>query len=338
MNRLFVHNPIFRLLSPLLSGVIVYGLILMIYNNVGQLIDQFLGEELYICIALSYLIQEFSRLSLILFAKLNVPKQEWLRLLIQISSSIIICILIVSIVMFTYYEQVLGFTPNMSELTVFYTIFSTVSIMYISLYLSHQFLYQVNEKKMAKELALKEDIQLEYQQFTQGINPQLLFESLESLIVNMARDAEEAQQLLNHLSIVYRYVLSDKFQELVPVEQEIRITHELTKLFSHLPYRKIELEIQRKPEGWIVPGTLLFILEQIIRSTIIAPDLALKIYIADHESSIQVSYEAHERLSRTFQQADLAPIVRTYSVYSDQAVSLHSSDQIKIISLPKLIL
>ena len=61
MKRLFIHHPLFRLLSPLFSGTMVYLLILLIHNNVAQIQDQFLGEELYVCIGLSLITQEFSR-------------------------------------------------------------------------------------------------------------------------------------------------------------------------------------------------------------------------------------------------------------------------------------
>ena len=69
MKKLFVHHPLFRLLSPLFSGFIVYLLILLINNNVEQLQEQFLGEELYVCIGLSFIIQELARLLLVLFKK-----------------------------------------------------------------------------------------------------------------------------------------------------------------------------------------------------------------------------------------------------------------------------
>ena len=67
MNKLFIHNPLFRIISPLCSGILIYLLILLINNNVSQLKETFLGQELYVCIGLTYLIQEYSRLSLFFF-------------------------------------------------------------------------------------------------------------------------------------------------------------------------------------------------------------------------------------------------------------------------------
>ena len=59
MKKLFIHQPLFRLLSPIISGVIIYLLVLLLNNNVEQIQEQFFNEELYFCIALSYLIKNF---------------------------------------------------------------------------------------------------------------------------------------------------------------------------------------------------------------------------------------------------------------------------------------
>ena len=59
MTKLFIHTPLFRFLSPIFSGVVSYLLILLINNNIEQLQEQFLGQELYVCITLSYIVHEF---------------------------------------------------------------------------------------------------------------------------------------------------------------------------------------------------------------------------------------------------------------------------------------
>jgi len=43
MRKLFIHHPLFRLLSPLFSGILVYLLLLLINNNIGQLQEAFLS-------------------------------------------------------------------------------------------------------------------------------------------------------------------------------------------------------------------------------------------------------------------------------------------------------
>ena len=109
MKKLFIHKPLFRLLSPVFSGAVIYLLILLVNNNVSQLQEQFLGEELYVCIGLSYIVQEFSRILLILFKKAPKLESILLNIGLQIIVSLFLCIIIVSVSITVYYKQVLGF-------------------------------------------------------------------------------------------------------------------------------------------------------------------------------------------------------------------------------------
>ena len=338
MNKLFVHNLLFRLLSPIFSGVLVYILILLINNNVGQLSEQFLGEELYLCIGLSYLIQEFSRLSLILFEKINLSLSWGWDLLLKVGVSLLLCIGLTTTAIYLYYQFRLGFQPATIELIVFNSIFSGIILIYISLYLSYAYLYQENTERLEKEQSRKELIEEDFRQFRQGINPQLLFESLESMIILMKKDEHQAQALLDHLSKVYRYILSDRNQELVSFDREWKILQELVSLFNFLPHRKIILEANPSLKTLIVPGTLLFLLEQIIRSTIRSNELEMKVTLTSVDQRICCRYESHERITRGLQVADLLPIQKSYAIYSDMPLYIQEEENQKIVCIPHLAL
>ena len=155
MNKLFIHLPVFRLFSPLFGGSLVYLLILLSNNDVAQLDGQFLTQELYFCVGLSYLIQELSRLFLILFAKSKWKMPIVWRITIQVAVTVLFIFLIVSSLVYLYYQYMLGYDPNFSEIFRFNFIFSVISLMYISLYLSHQLLYQINTTKISAELERK---------------------------------------------------------------------------------------------------------------------------------------------------------------------------------------
>jgi len=155
MSKLFIHNPLFRLLSPIFSGTTAYLLILLISNNVGQLQEEFFGQELYVCIGLSYAIQEFSRLLLFVFQKIASFTSEIMMLLFQIVTSLLLTILIVSVFIYYYYQLVLGFMPSFDDFLIFNSIFSSVTLIYILLYISHQYLFKVNNQKLENELLIK---------------------------------------------------------------------------------------------------------------------------------------------------------------------------------------
>jgi len=141
MNKLFVHNPWFRLLAPIFCGVLVYFLILLINDAVLSIQNNFLSQELFVCIALAYLTQEFSRVLLLVFEKITWFKSFVLKITFQLLSSIALTVCLVSVSMYFYFKYVLLFEASFNELVVFNGIFSFITVLYVVLYLGHFFLF-----------------------------------------------------------------------------------------------------------------------------------------------------------------------------------------------------
>ncbi|MEM9001559.1 MAG: histidine kinase [Bacteroidota bacterium] len=338
MNRFFIHHPLFRLLAPLFSGTLVYLLILLINNTLGQVKDTFLGQELYVCIGLAYLIQECSRLTLLLFKRLRRPKSFFTKLLLQFMGSMLMSVILVTATMYLYFTAILQYSPNGRELLIFNSLFALIALIYVILYMSHQFLYKTNTALMAKEQRTAEYVEKDFLQFKRGINPELLFESLESIMVWMRHDPEAAETLCDHFSEVYRYLLSKKNHELVPIEEEYQIARQLVLLFDHLPYRKLHLGELKTSNTLIVPGSLIYLVEKIIRSTIPSEKQMLAIDFFEDATTIGVKYRSSETLRRTLTLEDLQEVSQKYQYYSTTAVQLYTKSFNKIIQLPKLYL
>ncbi len=336
MRKLFIHHPIFRLLSPIFSGVLVYLLLLLINNNIDQLQGAFLSEELYVCIVLAYLIQESSRFSLLFFDRRQRPKSFLVKLTLQIAISVAITLLLVTLFMYLYFKYVLFYTPNMRELFIFNVIFGFIAIIYITLYLSHHFLYKINTEKITTELEVKHSIEEDFIQFKKGINPQLLYESLEAMLVLMKRDTEAAEQLVDHFATVYRYILAKNKRELVPIEEELMVLHELIKLFNHLPYRHIELISDIKGHQWTVTTSLLLLVESIIRTTIASKDEKLTVHLQEHQNWFQLSYAPQDKLAIALDETTIQTVCNSYSFYALEKVQLFKKDGLRVIQLPKL--
>ena len=335
MRKLFIHNPVFRFLSPVFSGVIGYLLILLINNNVGQLQEQFLGQELYVCIGLSYIIQEFSRGLLLLFNLLPKYKNQGVMLTFQAVSSLILSIGIITFSITMYYNNILGFEASGEEIFLFNAVFCSITLIYILLYTSHQYLFKINAKKLESELLIKQNIEEDFKQFKRGVNPNLLFESFEVLLVSIKENKELVDDFVDHLSSIYRFILSSKRDQLVDVEKELEVVDELIKLYNHLPYRKVLLATD--VNGFlVVPGSLLFVVEKIIRTTISSSKTELKIDITVNEGFFEISNQSEERLTAAFLATNLIEIKRVYSIYSTDEITFTKNNNKRIIRIPKL--
>lgn len=336
MNRLFVHHPWFRLLSPLFSGTLVYLLMLLINNAVLYIQEDFLSQELYVCIGLAYLTQEFSRLSLLVFERLQRPKSFLFKVLLQIGVSILLTIGLVYLSMYLYFKYILQYTPNFRELFVFNSIFSFITLLYVVLYLGHYFLFRKNTQKIEKELRAKQAIEYDFASYRNGINPKLLFESLEAMLVVMKENPAKAEELTDHFSTVYRYILSKRKREMVPLREELTIVKALSQLFDHLPYRKVQLGKVSDTDFTVLPTSLLKVMESIIRTTIVSARKALVIDILENKESLEVRYEHEEKLEESLSMDTLMDISHSYRFYTDMPIQIREEGPFKIIKLPKL--
>ncbi|NQZ43557.1 MAG: histidine kinase [Flavobacteriaceae bacterium] len=336
MKRFFIHHPIFRIISPLFGGTLVYLLLLLINNNISQLGESFFGEELYICIGLTYLIQEMIRWAILGFKKLKKPSSELLRASIQVMVTLLGVMALVSTVMFLYFKYVLLYTPNFSELQVLNLIFLFIGLVYMVLYFSHQFLYRTNTEKKQQELSERQSVEEAFRVYQKGINPELLFESLESMLATMKNDPDKAEEMTDHFSSVYRYILSQNQTELVSLAEELDATRSLVALFDNLPHRSLKLEIDVDERLWIPPKTLLAIIEQIIRSTIASSKKELKVSLESKEGCMKIRYQPEERLRYGFDLAKISDVVKKFGFFSSEPIRLDDEATWRTLTLPIL--
>ncbi|WP_439131205.1 histidine kinase [Polaribacter sp.] len=336
MKKLFVHQPLFRLLSPVFSGIIVYLLILLLNNNIAQIQEDFFNEELYFCIALSYLIQEFSRILLIVFKRYLSHKNSLVYILLQISIAMLLCFLLATTAINLYFTYILGFSVTFDEILVFNSIFCTITFIYILLYISHQYLFKINTAKLHHEKIIKQNIEDEFQQFKKGINPDLLFESFESLLILIKNDKEKSDEFIDHLASIYRYILSGKEKQLIDFTEEILMVSELTKLFNYLPYRNICIINNCKNTFLVVPRSLLIIVEQIVRTAICNASEILEIQFNETKEFLEISYYKNDKITTSFNLKKIKEVVASYAIYNKHKIEIVDEDKTRKIFLPKL--
>lgn len=338
MKRLFIHNVFFRLLCPFFSGALVYILILLINNNVEQLRESFLGQELYVCIGLAFIIQEYSRFSLLFFDKLQWKSSQLWQIILQLVCSIVITIVLVTLVMTLYFKNYLGYTPNVRELLIFNSIFSFIAIMYMMLFFAHQFLYKTNTSLLDEEKAALKEVEMNFSDFKSEINIDLLFESLESLIVLMKHDPLTAENFIGDFSSVYRHVLNNRNNELILFTEEFKVVKDLVSLFENLPYRRIELHSEVAQDFYVLPSSMTSLVEKIVRSSISSDHLSLQIRMRIEENALVFSYQHEDNLTGGLQKDDLSELTEQYLFYSSKEIRVTNINGIRSIFLPKLMI
>lgn len=218
----------------------------------------------------------------------------------------------------------------------FNSIFCTITFTYILLSISHQYLFKINTDRLQQEELIKQNIEDDFKQFKRGINTNLLFESLETLLILIKKDKEKVDDFIDHLASIYRFILSRKEEQLVAFSEELLVVTELIQLFNYLPYRNVSIKNTCKNPFLVVPGSLLFIIEQIVRTSIISDTILLELILTEKENNLEISYFKNDKITAVFNSEKIKEIARTYSIYSAQNIEVVEGEFMRKISIPKL--
>ena len=184
---------------------------------------------------------------------------------------------------------------------------------------------------------MKQLVEDDFMQFKRGINPTLLFECFEAIIVLIRQKSDKVDDLIDNMALVYRYILSRKNKQLVLIDEELHTLEELVQLFNYLPFRNVTLTKEIESSFLVVPGSLLSLVESIIRSTIGASGLPLDIDLLESENHLTLSYTKSDKIISGFKSTALTDIDALYAIYSHDELLIEEMGKKRLIRIPKLI-
>ncbi|UCG27712.1 MAG: histidine kinase [Bacteroidales bacterium] len=340
-SKLFIHNPLFRLLTPPFYGIMVYIFILTIFDSLYQLKENFFSYEALLIIILTFLLMEGLRIETILLDKFYKEKSKArLRVIMQFAVSFVYAAFITSAVVSAYFYFLVGYRSFLTELLVFNIIFILSAILYTMLYYSVFYLNQQNVVMLSKENILRENLEYELESFKNEINPEFLYDSLESLISLIHEDPIPAEKFIDQLSGVYRYKLESKKNELVNLKDEIEVTRDFIDILNVKYGNNIHLETGNISDLYykMVPCTLQVFTEGIVRRNIVNDIQPLKIQVmTDEDRYLLFSYQPNDRLAPdSFHDTRDKKIIRAYEYYSDKPVVISERNELVEIKIPLL--
>lgn len=324
MTRIFVHSIIFRICSAPLFGVIIYLLILLINNTLEAAEEIFNNQELYVCILLSYISFESMRIIiLVLERKSNPDASVQRRLFLQLILSLLVSVGMVGLAITAYFHFIIGFSIGAQELYVFFLIFGATGLLYNLLYFSHYYLLKENRQHLEEERKMREKVEADFSSFKNEINPDLLYESLESLILTLHTNAEESEEQIDYLASIYRYGLINRQKELVSLEEELHTSNNLIALLNvrHQNAISLVLEIENSQQIYFIPGSLLITIDTVVRNTLISKrsPLQFRLYQED-DDYIVIQHNINDRLLQHQESLQaFSRLQRSYTFFSEKS-------------------
>jgi two-component system, LytTR family, sensor kinase len=341
----FNHNPLFRLFFPPVYGLLVYVLVLLIFDSIQQLEENFFSEEALLCIGLTYALSESLRLVLLAINRIfpefrSVQRRIFIYLAANLSCSLLVITLGVS----AYFVWVLGYPSFQTELLTLNSIFLVSTVLYTLVYFGIYYLHHFNQRRLEQEKKMREKMEFQVNALKTDVNPQLLYASLETLIQVLHHDPDEADAFIHDLSKIYRYALENKKRDMVPVAAEIEAARNIVKLYNYIHQNRIKLNFKASTifteldQKLLLPGTLQKLVEHAINRSLITQHTPLQLYLRlESEQTLSFRYELHERLLISgLNPSPLPELTRAYGFYTDRPLECTQEDNQVAVFIPLL--
>jgi two-component system, LytTR family, sensor kinase len=213
------------------------------------------------------------------------------------------------------------------------------TIFVISVYEGAYFFEEWKKNFQRSEALAKENIRSQFQALKSQLDPHFLFNSLNTLSALIDPKNKDAQNYLEQLSDVYRYVLLSKQKETVTLREELDFVHAYIYL-NKTRYRDNLLVQNDIPEEVmeqrVAPLSLQILVENALKHNVISKDKPLTLSIlADRHGYIVVENNIQKKniLERSTK-TGLENIVNRYALLTARQVEISSTSDLFSVRLP----
>ncbi len=159
--------------------------------------------------------------------------------------------------------------------------------MFLALVLGNTVLFFKNWKAatIQQEELKRAHLALQYQSLKDQIRPHFLFNSLSSLATLINTDVDKATHFVHKLSDVYRYVLEQRGNELVPLKEELKFLEDYVYLLKIRfgDSLKIEYSMNLDTSRLVIPLSLQLLVENAIKHNEVSSEHPLLVDIMSTE-------------------------------------------------------
>lgn len=213
-----------------------------------------------------------------------------------------------------------------------------------SLYLLYRYRFKQRERLLQLEgkaqLLEKEKALVMYENLKQHLNPHFLFNSLTSLSSLIRLNSKLASEFLDKMSKVYRYVLKNRDNELVPLSEEIKFV----QLYNDLQKTRFEnaLQINMKIEDEyyhcrIAPVSLQNLVENAIKHNTADPEapLIIDLYVNDNYLVVKNNLQ-RKNFVETSNKQGLQNMMSLYEYLGGRRMIIEETEQFYTVKIPLL--
>jgi two-component system LytT family sensor kinase len=173
------------------------------------------------------------------------------------------------------------------------------------------------------------------------MNPHFLFNSLNSLSSLIHENSDTAEEFLDHMSKVYRYLLRNNEEKLVTIETEINFIKSYYFLLKARHEEGLQLHVNLSPESkerWIPPLTLQMIIENAMNQNAISRLQPLTIWIKDKEHGLEIINSVAPKINSVHSNAEIEENINNkYRLLCGCEIDIEETGRQRSIVLPVIV-
>ncbi len=271
-------------------------------------------------------------------------EQTSMRIMIQVVFVLVLGLVIGNLVHHILFQQVICdvFTSltcsEMAEahhplLATYFTCFF-VMLTYEAIYFYDQLRRSILEKEAAKQA----QIHSELESLRNQVNPHFLFNSMNTLMNLVMEDQKIAVSFLRKLSKVYRYVLENREDELVPLQKELDFIYSYVFLQKERFKENLDVAFDI-PESYlshqIIPLSLQILFENAIKHNIASrkKPLKIKVFVAGDKLIVQNNLQRKEQVMHSTK-VGLENIKTRYQYFTKETVQIEETSAHFMVHIP----
>lgn len=190
------------------------------------------------------------------------------------------------------------------------------------------------------ESLMREGVQSQLEVLKNQLDPHFLFNSMNTLAALIDEDNTDAQDYLERLSDVYRYVLVSRNKDTVLVEEELAFVDAYVYL-NKIRFRDnllVEKELSSETyRQHVTPLSLQMLIENAIKHNVASKENPLKITIREDNNYLVIANNILEKtVLEKSTRVGLQNIINRYSLLTERRVEITRSDNLFSVKIPLL--
>jgi len=229
--------------------------------------------------------------------------------------------------------------PRIGNLLIMQTLYGVGSVWKIvatfEIFYVNRFIHKMEQEK--QEL-IQANLQSQFDSLRDQVSPHFLFNNLNVLSTLITKDADKADEFIEEMSSVYRYLLRNNEENLTPLKEELKFidsyNHLLKTRFGEGYQPEIKIDEELKSYA-LPPMTLQLLVENAVKHNIVSPEQPLRLQLYTENDQLVIKNNLQPR-TKTVHSAGvgLENIRSKYKLLNHTTVQVSQSKSHFTITLP----